>query len=203
VLPEGLTGAPFNSETPTPRDSETLLLRQETLVVFHWPTKQPISLEDIHPTILTQVFSSEQAWIICSSITWRTEAFHPSTLETLYPLMDKALNQLVPLQNRRPDLSRRDRRHQAQVIRYLILKEKFEDGALIARHITDGKEDEFTNKYQIILGIHPMNLEVFLYFWWKIRNINQEEYRLWISELNIYLVRYKQTREQDGQSLRL
>jgi hypothetical protein len=89
------------------------------------------------------------------------------------------------------------------VIKYLILKEKFENGALIARHITDGKEDEFTNEYQIVLEIHPTNLEIFLYFWRKIRNINREEYRLWISDQSIYLVRYKRTREQDGQSLQL
>jgi hypothetical protein len=57
------------------------------------------------------------------------------------------------------------------VIRYLILKEKFENGALIMRYITKGKEDEFTHKYQIVLEIHPTNLEIFLYFWWKIRNI--------------------------------
>jgi hypothetical protein len=87
------------------------------------------------------------------------------------------------------------------VIRYLILKEKFEDGALIARHITDGREDKFTNEYQIVLGIHPTNLEIFLYFWWKIRSISQEEYRLWISDQSVYLVQYKQTRQQDGQSL--
>jgi hypothetical protein len=78
------------------------------------------------------------------------------------------------------------------VIRYLILKEKFEDGTLIARHVTEGREDKFTNEYQIVLEIHPTNLEKFLYFWWKIRNIRREEYRLWISNLSVYLVRYKQ-----------
>jgi hypothetical protein len=78
------------------------------------------------------------------------------------------------------------------VIRYLILKEKFKDGTLIARHITEGREDEFTNEYQIVLEIHPTNLEKFLYFWWKIRNIRHEEYRLWISNLSIYLVWNKQ-----------
>jgi hypothetical protein len=45
------------------------------------------------------------------------------------------------------------------VIRYLILKERFEDGILIARHITKGTEDKFTNKYQIVLEIHPTNFE--------------------------------------------
>jgi hypothetical protein len=76
------------------------------------------------------------------------------------------------------------------VIRYLILKQNFEDRTLIARHITEGREDEFTNK--IVLEIHPTNLEKFLYFWWKIRNIRHKEYRLWISNLSIYLVQYKQ-----------
>jgi hypothetical protein len=57
------------------------------------------------------------------------------------------------------------------VIRYLILKEKFKDGTLIARHVTEGREDKFTDKYQIVLEIHPTNVEKFLYFWRKIRNI--------------------------------
>jgi hypothetical protein len=89
------------------------------------------------------------------------------------------------------------------VIRYLILKEKFKDGALITRYITEGREDKFTDEYQIVLEIHPTNLEIFLYFWWKIRSIGQEEYRLWISNLSVYLVQYKQTGQQDGQSLQL
>jgi hypothetical protein len=89
------------------------------------------------------------------------------------------------------------------VIRYLILKEKFENWALITRYITKGKEDEFTDEYQIVLEIHPTNLEIFLYFWQKIRNIGWEEYRLWISDLSVYLVQYKKMGQQDGQSLRL
>jgi hypothetical protein len=89
------------------------------------------------------------------------------------------------------------------VIRYLILKEKFKNGALITRYITEGKEDKFTNEYQIVLEIHLTNLEIFLYFWRKIRNIGQEEYRLWISDLTVYLVWYKQKGQQDGQSLQL
>jgi hypothetical protein len=50
------------------------------------------------------------------------------------------------------------------VIRYLILKEKFKDGILIVKHVTEGREDQFTDEYQIILEIHPTNLETFLYF---------------------------------------
>jgi hypothetical protein len=75
----------------------------------------------------------------------------------------------------------------------VILKEKFKDGALIVRHITKGREGEFTNKYQIVLEIHPTRLETFLYFWRKIRDISREEYRLWISDQSVYLVQYKQT----------
>jgi hypothetical protein len=115
--------------------------------------------------------------------------------------MDKALNQLAPLQHLHPDLLRRDHQHQAQVIRYLILKEKFEDGTLIVRHVTERREDKFTNEYQIVLEIHPTNLEKFLYFWQKIRNIRCEEYRLWISNLSVYLMQYKQKEQQDSQSL--
>jgi hypothetical protein len=89
------------------------------------------------------------------------------------------------------------------VIRYLILKEKFKDRALITRYVTEGREDEFTNEYQITLEIHPTNLEKFLYFWQKIRNIRCEEYRLWISNLNIYLMQYKQKEQRDSQSLQL
>jgi hypothetical protein len=74
----------------------------------------------------------------------------------------------------------------------LILREKFEDGTLIVRHVTKGREDKFTDEYQIILEIHLTNLEMFLYFWWKIRSIRCKEYRLWISNLSIYLVQYKQ-----------
>jgi hypothetical protein len=84
------------------------------------------------------------------------------------------------------------------VIRYLILKEKFEYGALIMRYVTEGKEDKFTKEYQIVLEIHPTNLEKFLYFWGKIRNIKRKEYRLWISNLSIYLVQYRQKEQQDG-----
>jgi hypothetical protein len=84
----------------------------------------------------------------------------------------------------------------------MIPREKFENGTLTARHITKGKEDEFTDEYQIVLEIHPANLEIFLYFWQKIRGIRHEEYRLWISNLRIYLVRYRPG-QQDGQSLQL
>jgi hypothetical protein len=87
------------------------------------------------------------------------------------------------------------------VIRYLILKEKFEYKALITRYITEGKEDKFTKEYQIILEIHPTNLEKFLYFWQKIRNIKHEEYRLVISNLSVYLMQYKQKEQRDSQSL--
>jgi hypothetical protein len=89
------------------------------------------------------------------------------------------------------------------VIRYLILKEKFKNRALIMRYITEGREDKFTDEYQIVLEIHPTNFEIFLYFWQKIRNIGREEYRLWISDLSVYLIWYKQKGQQDSQSLQL
>jgi hypothetical protein len=79
------------------------------------------------------------------------------------------------------------------VIKYAILGQIFENGELLAKYITEGREDKFTSDYQITLEIHPKNLEIFLYFWWKIRGIRREEYRLWISNLNIYLVQHKPT----------
>jgi hypothetical protein len=87
------------------------------------------------------------------------------------------------------------------VIKYLILKEKFEYGGLITRYVTEGKEDEFTKEYKIILEIHPTNLEKFLYFWQQIRNIKREEYRLWISNLSIYLVQYRPKGQRDSRPL--
>jgi hypothetical protein len=85
--------------------------------------------------------------------------------------MDKALNQLAEFPLPHPDLLRRHHCQQAQVFRYIILKEKFEDSALITQHIAGGQADSFITEYQIVLQIHPVQLEVFLYFWWKIRHI--------------------------------
>jgi hypothetical protein len=83
----------------------------------------------------------------------------------------------------------------------VILSRRFKNRALIVRHVTKGREDKFTKEYQIILEIHPTNLEKFLYFWQAIRGIKCEEYRLWISNLNVYLIQYKLTGQQDSQSL--
>jgi hypothetical protein len=90
-------------------------------------------------------------------------------LETLYPLTDSALKQLADIQHPHPKLLKEDHCQQAQVVRYVVLKEKFKDSALITEHITDRKEDTFVVEYQIMMQLHPTNLEVFLYFWWKIK----------------------------------
>jgi hypothetical protein len=74
----------------------------------------------------------------------------------------------------------------------MILKGNYDNRALIVRYVTKGREDKFINKYQIVLEIHPTNLEIFLYFWQKIGGIRCGEYRLWISNLSVYLVQYKQ-----------